>query len=79
MPGCPYLDLIHSKAAQGQELSLDLLKDAIERAVAAAEMVGATAMVVHPLNERLAELYKKHAGFERCPEISTITIMLPLV
>lgn len=46
---------------------------------AAYEMVGSTAMVVPPLNERQAEVYKKHADFERCPEISTITMMLPLV
>jgi hypothetical protein len=45
-------------------------------ALAAAEDVASTALVVHPLNEQLVGLYEK-AGFLRCPQISPITMMLP--
>jgi len=39
--------------AQGQGIAVDLLQDAIERALAASAGIGSTAMIVHPLNERL--------------------------
>ncbi|CZT26393.1 MULTISPECIES: GNAT family N-acetyltransferase [Pseudomonas] len=67
-----------SEAAQGQGFSLDLLKDAIERAMTAAQSVASSAIVVHPLNDRLAEFYAKHAGFVPCPALSPVTMMLPL-
>jgi hypothetical protein len=44
---------------------------------AASGEVGSTALVVHPLNERLVTLYEK-AGFIRSPQLSPITMMLPL-
>lgn len=65
------------KSAQGTGLSIDLLRDAIIRAIAASGEVGSTALVVHPLNERLVALYEK-AGFIRSPQLSPITMMLPL-
>jgi hypothetical protein len=65
--------------AQGQGYSVDLLQDAIERAISASRVIGSTAIIVHPLNERLAEFYTKYAGFIPCPAISPITMMLPLV
>lgn len=67
-----------SSTAQGQGFSLDLLKDAIERAIGAAQTVASSAIVVHPLNDRLAEFYAKHAGFVACPALSPVTMMLSL-
>lgn len=64
------------KTLQGTGLSLDLIQDAVLRALAASEEVASTALVVHPLNDRLVGLYEK-AGFLRCPQISPITMMLP--
>ncbi len=65
-------------AAQGQGFAIDLLQDAIERAISASETIGSTAMIVHPLNERLSGFYTKYAGFIPCPGLSPITLMLPL-
>lgn len=65
--------------AQGQGYSIDLLKDAIQRAITASSVVGSTAVIVHPLDDRLAAFYAKYAGFVPCPDISPITMMLPLV
>lgn len=64
------------QTAQGQGVSFDLLKDAIERSIFASENVASTALVVHPLNERLATFYEK-AGFIRCNSLSPISMMLP--
>jgi len=65
--------------AQGQGIAVDLLQDAIERALAASAVIGSTAMIVHPLNERLEKFYAKHAGFIPCPALSPITMMLALI
>lgn len=67
-----------TSAAQGQGFALDLLQDAIERAIAAAEVVGSSAIIVHPLTPRLVEFYRK-AGFTECPPLSPVTMILPLV
>lgn len=64
--------------AQGQGFAIDLLQDAIERAISASNTIGSTAMIVHPLNERLSDFYTKYAGFIPCPELSPVTLMLPL-
>ncbi|EJN31345.1 hypothetical protein PMI35_01480 [Pseudomonas sp. GM78] len=64
------------KTAQGTGLSLDLLKDAIIRAISASSDVASTALLVHPLTDRLVGYYEK-AGFIRCPQLSPITMMLP--
>lgn len=65
--------------AQGQGYAIDLLQDAIERAVAASAVIGSTALLVHPLDERLAAFYAKHAGFIPCPAMSPVTMMLQLI
>ncbi|WHS58742.1 hypothetical protein [Pseudomonas sp. G2-4] len=65
-------------AAQGQGFAIDLLQDAIERAITASSTIGSTAMIVHPLTERLSSFYIKYAGFIPCPRLSPITLMLPL-
>lgn len=67
-----------TQAAQGQGFAIDLLQDAIERAISASNTIGSSAVIVHPLNERLSSFYIKYAGFVACPELSPITLMLPL-
>lgn len=64
------------KTLQGTGLSMDLIQDAVLRSLAASEEVASTALVVHPLSDRLVSLYEK-AGFLRCPQLSPITMMLP--
>jgi predicted GNAT family N-acyltransferase len=65
-------------AAQGYGYSVDLLQDAIRRCMIASESVGTSAILVHPLDDKLAEFYAKHAGFQRCPDLSPLTMMLSL-
>ncbi|MGY3326082.1 hypothetical protein [Pseudomonas sp. TE3911] len=65
-------------AAQGQGYAIDLLHDAISRAIIASETVASSAVLVHPLTERLAQFYAKHAGFERNPDLSPLTMMVSL-
>ncbi|MGI3744887.1 MAG: GNAT family N-acetyltransferase [Janthinobacterium lividum] len=65
-------------AAQGQGYAVDLLQDALSRAIIASETVASSAVVVHPLTERLAQFYAKHAGFQRNPDLSPLTMMLSL-
>jgi predicted GNAT family N-acyltransferase len=62
--------------AQGRKLSLGLLADAIERSLIASEEIGSTALIVHPLTDKLAQFYKKHGGFIPCPDLSPMTMML---
>ncbi|WP_422776136.1 hypothetical protein ACOXXE_19125 [Pseudomonas mediterranea] len=64
--------------AQGHGFAIDLLQDAIERTITASAAIGSTALIVHPLDERLANFYMKYAGFIPCPELSPVTLMLPL-
>ena len=65
-------------AAQGYGFSEFLLQDAIGRVMAASEVVATSAILVHPLNERLAKFYADKAGFVRCPDLSPLTMMLSL-
>jgi hypothetical protein len=65
-------------AAQGYGFSVDLLQDALRRCMIASESVGTSAVLVHPLDDKLAEFYAKHAGFQRCPDLSPLTMMLSL-
>jgi len=65
-------------AAQGQGYAVDLLHDAMMRAVIASEAVASSAVVVHPLTERLEQFYAKHAGFQRSPDLSPMTMMVSL-
>jgi len=67
-----------TQAAQGQGFAIDLLQDAVERAISASNTIGSSAMIVHPLNERLSSFYAKYAGFIPCPGLSPITLMLSL-
>ncbi|WP_434768048.1 hypothetical protein [Pseudomonas triticicola] len=65
-------------AVQGQGYAVDLLHDAMLRAVIASETVASSAVVVHPLTERLEQFYAKHAGFQRSPDLSPMTMMVSL-
>ncbi|MCZ4324393.1 GNAT family N-acetyltransferase [Pseudomonas anguilliseptica] len=65
--------------AQGQGYATDLLQDAITRCISASEVVASSAVIVHPLNEDLAGFYERKAGFKPCPDLSPLTMMLPLL
>lgn len=66
-------------AAQGQGYAVDLLQDAIARCIGASEVVASSAVIVHPLTERLADFYRDKAGFQPCPELSPMTMILSLL
>ncbi len=65
------------KNYQGNGVGLDLLKDAITRSIVAADIVGSRAILVHALDQRLADFYKNHAGF-RESTVSPLTLFLAL-
>lgn len=50
----------------GKGLGAQLLRDAITRAVAAAQIVGVRALLVHSLHDQAREFYA-HFGFEASP------------
>lgn len=64
--------------AQGHGYSVDLLQDAITRCVAASNEIASSAVIVHPLTDELAQFYARKAGFQPCPDLSPLTMMLPL-
>ena len=49
---------------KGQGIGSGLLKDALQRAVTAAETIGARAVLVHALNEIARTFYHKHGLYE---------------
>ncbi|HDS0919396.1 TPA: hypothetical protein QEM85_003074 [Pseudomonas putida] len=64
--------------AQGYGFAEGLLQDAIIRVMASTEVVASSAILVHPLDEALADFYARGAGFVRCPDLSPLTMMLSL-
>ena len=56
------------ESEQGQGLGKALLKDALKRAYAGAEIIGGRAILVHAIDQEAAEFYARF-GFEACPEI----------
>ena len=62
---------------QGRGIGESLLRDAIVRALSAAEIVASRALVIHALNPKLADFYVSSVGFIPSP-ISPLTLMLPL-
>ena len=64
--------------AQGYGFAEGLLQDAIFRVMASTEVVASSAIMVHPLDEALADFYARKAGFVRCPDLSPLTMMLSL-
>lgn len=53
------------KREQGQGLGPALLKDALLRAYAGAEIIGGRAVLVHAIDDEAASFYRKY-GFESC-------------
>ena len=64
------------QAWQGQGLGTDLLQDAVLRIVAAAELVGVRAILVHAIAEGAKTFYEKH-GFRASP-VEPMTLMITI-
>jgi GNAT superfamily N-acetyltransferase len=64
-----------AEARQGQRLGAVLLADALRRALASAETVGSSMIVVDALDENAAAFYVTH-GFVRLPE--SLRLVLPM-
>lgn len=64
------------RRAQGMKLGAALLKDAVHRSMAVAENAGVRALLVHALNERAQDFYRKY-GFGPSPT-DPMTLMLRL-
>lgn len=60
---------------QGQSLGPALLKDALRRAYAGAEIVGGRAILVHAIDAEAAGFYRKY-GFEPCPGLELHLMLL---
>ncbi len=63
------------KAEQGQGLGSALLKDALQRAYAGAEIIGGRAVLVHAIDAEAAAFYRKY-GFESCPGLELHLMLL---
>ncbi|MCL2780793.1 MAG: GNAT family N-acetyltransferase [Actinomycetia bacterium] len=61
---------------QGQALGAALLKDALLKAIAAARVIGARALLVHALNTGVIAFYERY-GFRQLPGAAQ-TLYLPL-
>lgn len=62
------------RAWHGRGLGADLLRDAVLRIVAAADMVGARAILVHAISHDAKAFYEKH-GFRASP-LEPMTLMI---
>jgi GNAT superfamily N-acetyltransferase len=63
------------KAEQGQGLGKALLKDALSRAYAGAEIIGGRAILVHAIDQQAADFYARF-GFEACPGMELHRMLL---
>ena len=63
------------KPEQGQGLGSALLKDALQRAYAGAEIIGGRAVLVHAIDPEAAAFYRKY-GFEPCPGLELHLMLL---
>jgi GNAT superfamily N-acetyltransferase len=63
------------KREQGQGIGPALLKDALKRAYAGAEIIGGRAILVHAMDTDAAAFYRKY-GFESCPGLELHLMML---
>ena len=63
------------KREQGQGIGPALLKDALKRAYAGAEIIGGRAVLVHAMDTDAAAFYRKY-GFESCPGLELHLMML---
>ena len=64
------------KREQGQGIGPALLKDALKRAYAGAEIIGGRAVLVHAIDTDAAAFYRKY-GFENCPGLD-LHLMMPM-
>ena len=60
---------------QGQGIGPALLKDALQRAYAGAEIIGGRAILVHAIDTEAAAFYRKY-GFESCPGLELHLMLL---
>ena len=60
---------------QRQGLGPALLKDALQRAYAGAEIIGGRAILVHAIDPEAAMFYRKY-GFESCPGLELHLMLL---
>ena len=63
------------RAEQGRGLGSALLKDALQRAYAGAEIIGGRAILVHAIDAEAAAFYRKY-GFEPCPGLELHLMLL---
>lgn len=63
------------KEEQGQGLGSALLKDALQRAYAGAEIIGGRAVLVHAIDAEAAAFYRKF-GCEGCPGLELHLMLL---
>jgi GNAT superfamily N-acetyltransferase len=63
------------KREQGQGLGSALLKDALQRAYAGAEIIGGRAILVHAIDAEAATFYRRF-GFEGCPGLELHLMLL---
>ena len=63
------------EAEQGKGLGSALLKDALQRAYAGAEIIGGRAVLVHAIDAEAAAFYRKY-GFESCPGLEFHLMLL---
>lgn len=67
--------LVVNKAEQGKGLGPALLKDALQRAYAGAEIIGGRAVLVHAIDAEAAAFYRKY-GVEPCPGLELHLMLL---
>jgi GNAT superfamily N-acetyltransferase len=63
------------KREQGKGLGKALLKDALQRAYAGAQIIGGRAVLVHAIDEEAATFYRRY-GFENCPGLDLHLMLL---
>jgi len=63
------------KKEQGKGLGSALLKDALQRAYAGAEIIGGRAILVHAIDDQAAAFYRRY-GFESCPGLEFHLMLL---
>jgi GNAT superfamily N-acetyltransferase len=63
------------KREHGQGLGSALLKDALQRAYAGAEIIGGRAVMVHAIDADATAFYRKY-GFESCPGLELHLMLL---
>lgn len=63
-------------ACQGRGLGTDLLIDALQRCLAAAEIAGARAVIAHAIDDDAVQFYQRH-GFVLSP-LGERTMLIPM-